>query len=339
MNEEKNEEEKVTIRHTINAEETFTLAKDVFDIRCFIKNVYNNRAVIARRLNVLTLSLSFIFTALYVAYLLATGLLKKLNFGAEIFLYVLLGAYGVLFITMLIITLAGGRKAKNVKKIKKTLSVFRLIVRLLSLAITIAALVFANLEGSVTATETALNIVLVVFSIITLIVTVIPLFCGGLGKMARWLISPVKRKYRFSTVALEWYQLTVTGGGTSLSVKKVSPEYYDDIGKCLDNFLIPQIGKKYVTAIKSPQVLAISEKAGQDTALVQGILKSIFAYAEECGYVGFNPCKDLDLQGSIEEEIKPTKKTMKDRLIGMGKKVGMSMLDKYIINSAEEEKK
>ena len=43
------EEEKVSVRHTINAEETFTLAKDVFDIRCLIKNVYNNRAVIASK--------------------------------------------------------------------------------------------------------------------------------------------------------------------------------------------------------------------------------------------------------------------------------------------------
>lgn len=34
--------ERVNIRHTISAEETFTLAKDVFDIRCFIKNVYAN---------------------------------------------------------------------------------------------------------------------------------------------------------------------------------------------------------------------------------------------------------------------------------------------------------
>ena len=48
-------EEKVNIRHTITAEETFTLAKDVFDIRCFIKNVYANRAVIARRLNIISL--------------------------------------------------------------------------------------------------------------------------------------------------------------------------------------------------------------------------------------------------------------------------------------------
>ena len=61
---EENAEEKVSVRHTINAEETFTLAKDVFDLRCFIKNVYANRAVIARRLNVLTLTVSTVFMML-----------------------------------------------------------------------------------------------------------------------------------------------------------------------------------------------------------------------------------------------------------------------------------
>ena len=55
------EEEVVNVRHTITAEETFTLAKDVFDLRCFIKNVYANRAVIARRLNILTLTVSTVF--------------------------------------------------------------------------------------------------------------------------------------------------------------------------------------------------------------------------------------------------------------------------------------
>lgn len=333
-------QEQVTVRHTINAEETFTLAKDVFDIRCFIKNVYNNRAVIARRLNVLTLSISFLFTALYIAYIFATGLMSKLSLPAEVFLYVLLGAYGALFIAMLIITLAGGRKAKNVKKIKKTLSVFRLIVRLLSLAIAIAALVFAAREGGVSATQTALNIVLIIFSIVTLVFTVIPLFCGGLGKMARWLLSPVKRKVRFSAVALEWYELTVTGGGTGLSVKKVSHEYYDAIGKCLDNFLIPQLGKKWVSSVKSALVLSVTDKAEDgDREIVEGILKSVFAYAEECGYVTFNPCKDLELSESIYVSEKPPKKTMKDRLVGMGKKIGKSMLDKYIISSSEDDKK
>ena len=91
---ENKEEEKVTIRHTINAEETFTLAKDVYDIRSLIKNIYNNRAVISRRLNLLSMSVSLVFTLFYVAYILGTGLLKKLSLQTEIVLYCLLGEIG-----------------------------------------------------------------------------------------------------------------------------------------------------------------------------------------------------------------------------------------------------
>ena len=46
------EEKERVVRHTISAEETFTLAKDVYDLRSFFKSVYSNRAVIARRLNI-----------------------------------------------------------------------------------------------------------------------------------------------------------------------------------------------------------------------------------------------------------------------------------------------
>ncbi len=81
--ETRNGEEVVNIRHTISAEETFTLAKDVFDIRCFIKNVYSNRALIARRLNLLTLTASTVFMMLYAAYVLFTGFTRKLNFHED----------------------------------------------------------------------------------------------------------------------------------------------------------------------------------------------------------------------------------------------------------------
>ena len=115
--ENKKDDEKVTVRHTINAEETFTLAKDVYDIRSLIKNIYGNRAVIARRLNILSLSVSLVFTLIYVAYIIFTGLLKKLSLGSEIAMYCLLGVYGAMFVTLFIVTLCGlGVKAKNIKK-------------------------------------------------------------------------------------------------------------------------------------------------------------------------------------------------------------------------------
>ncbi len=278
------EEEKVSVRHTINAEETFTLAKDVFDIRCLIKNVYNNRAVIARRINICTLSVSLVFTLLYVAYMLFLGILNKVTFFAEIALYCLLGVYGALFITLLILTLCAVRaKTKNVRKLNKALSAIRLTVRL-----------------------------------------------------ARWLLSPVKVKYRFSTVALEWYELAVTDGGDSKAVKRVSEKYFDDIGRCLDNFLIPAFGKKYISAIKPSAVLNVADRAPEeDRALTEGVLKNVFAYATECGYVTFDPCRDLKFEGSIEEEEKQ-KSTAKSRLMGIGKKIGMSILEKYINKNTED---
>lgn len=338
--ENKNEEEKVNIRHTINAEETFTLAKDVYDIRSLIKNIYSNRAVIARRLNILTFSVSFAFTLLYVIYIIATGLMKNMSLGSEIAIYCLFGAYGAMFITLIILTLCmASAKAKNVKKFKIILSYFRLAVRLLSVAITIVALVFATLGGEYSANHIAIDIILIIFSIICLVIQLIPLLFGGFGKLARWLLSPVKIKHHFSTVALEWYELAVTSSGESKTTQKVSQKYFDEIGICLDNFLIPALGKKYVSTIKPATILGVVDQAAQeDKAIIEGILKSVFAYAEECGYVTFNPCRDLNFQGSVDEEEKP-KKTIKSRLFGWGKKVGMNLLDKYIEKSTDTEDK
>lgn len=338
---EDKEEEKVTVRHTINAEETFTLAKDVYDIRNLIKNVYNNRAVISRRLNLLTLSVSFIFTLLYVAYIVGTGLMNKLSLHMEVVLYCILGIYGVLFVALFVLILCGtGAKASNVKKFSKVLSYFRLVIRIFSLAISIFALVLATRGGEYGAKYIALDVVLIVFSIICMVFQIIPLLCGGMGKFARWLLSPVKIKYRFSTVALEWYELTVTSGADSKSVKNVSRKYYDEIGVCLDNFLIPELGKKYVSAIKPLQILAVADKAPvENKPLVEGILNNIFAYATECGYVTFDPCRDLKMEGSINDDEKP-KKSVKSRLLGaVLNKVGKPLLDKYIDGVTDKEDK
>lgn len=70
--------------------------------------------------------------------------------------------------------------------------------------------------------------------------------------------------------------------------------------------------------------------------MLEGIFKNVFAYATECGYVSFNPCKDLELEGSVEEEEKPRKRTMKDRLLNVGQRLGKSMLDKYITGATDD---
>lgn len=217
------------------------------------------------------------------------------------------------------------------------MSYFRYAVKILSLVISVVALVLAAGGGEYSAQHMAVDVVLIILSILCIFVQAIPLLFGSLGKLARWLLSPVKIKYRFSTVALEWYELAVTTGGESKSVKKVAKKYYDEIGVCLDNFLIPSLGKKYVSAIKPVQILNVADEAAEDKPLVEGILKNIFSYATECGYVTFDPCKDLNFEGSIEEEEKQPK-TFKSRLAGMGKKIGMSMLNKYIDKNSGNEK-
>ena len=223
IEEEEVVEEKVNIRHTITAEETFTLAKDVFDIRCFIKNVYANRAVISRRLNILSLTVTTLFTLLYAGYVLLTGFTQKLAMDFKLVLYILLGIYGALIIVLIIIFICQSRaNTKRAKKIKSVLKIFKLFVRLVSLAISVLALVLSGMAGGESASGMAVNALIILFSVIMLIMQVIPLLFGGFGKMARWLLSPVKAKHRFSSVVVEWYELAVSGTGTSGSVKKVS---------------------------------------------------------------------------------------------------------------------
>lgn len=339
---EEKEEEKVVIRHTINSDEVFTLAKDVYDIRNVLFNIYNNRALIGRRLNMLTMTCSLAFTLLYVAYILFTGLIKKLSIGLSIALYCILGVYAALFALLIILTICEiGAKAKNIQKYSKTLALFRLAIRLVSIAITAVALAFAMGKEEYAAKYVAVDIFLIIFSLACMIIQVIPLLCGGFGKLARWLLSPVKIKCRFSKVALEWYELMVTSGSESKTVKKVAKKYYSEIGVCLDNFLIPAFGKKYINAIKSAQILSVVSLATEeDRPLVEGICKNVFEYANECGYVTFDPCRDLKFEGSIDVEEKGAG-TVKSKVFGLGKKigasVGMSLLKKFVDRKSDEE--
>lgn len=336
-NQNEQEEEVVNIRHTITAEETFTLAKDVFDIRCFIKNVYANRAVISRRLNFLTLTVSTVFMLLYSAYVLFSGLTKKLNFTYGVVLYAFLGAYAALFIVLITLSICSSRSStKNVKKYKKVQKIFKLLVRLISLAISIAAIVLSGGEAS----NVALDILIIIFSVITIIFQVIPLLFGGIGKLVRWLLSPVKVKVKFSKVILEWYELAVSGSAQGGAVKKVSKKYFNDIGAVIDNYLIPALGKKYISSITSSALVSVVARIDEkDKPVLEGVLKNVFAYATECGYVTFDPCKDLNFEGSVEEEEKPQKTTLKGKLLKMGEKLGKSMLDKYITGSSDKKDK
>ncbi len=335
---EQQTEEHVNIRHTITAEETFTLAKDIFDIRCFLKNVYSNRAVIARRLNILTLTVSTLFMLLYSAYVLFTGLTKKLGLEFRIVLYVMLAAYVVLFIVLITISVLGSRAGtKGVIKVKRTITVVKILVRLLSVAISITAIVLSRTGAETAADNVAVDILIIILSVVTIIVQLVPLLFGGTGKLVRWLLSPVRIKYRFSKVILEWYELAVSGNAKSGAVKKVSSKYFENIGTQIDTYLIPALGKKYINSIKPAALLSVVDRATEeDKPVLEGILKNVFSYAAECGYVTFDPCKDLNFEGSVEEEEKPPKQTLKGRLLNFGIKKGKSMLDKFIAENTDE---
>lgn len=334
------EEEKVKVRHTITAEETFTLAKDVFDVRCFVKNVYANRAVIARRLNLLSLSVSALFTLLYAAYLIFGGLFGKLGLGMEITVGVLFGVYVALVVAVVVVTLCSrDAGTKSMRRISGVLKIFRLCIRLMSLAVSIAALSLAASGGEYAAPNLAAGVLIIVFSVIVLIFQLIPLLFGGTVKLVRWLLSPVKAKFRFSSVILEWYELAVTGTAPKGATKKIAEKYFDDIGRVTDSILLPALGKKYINTIKPAALLGVVQRApDEDRALVEGVLKSVFSYAAECGYVNIDPCKDLNFEGSVEEEERQ-KKTVKDRLFVIGKKIGKTVLDKYIASATDEEER
>ena len=333
---EETEAEERKIRRTISAEETFTLAKDVFDIRCFFKNIYSNRAVIARRLNIFSLICSLLFTMLYTAYNVWVIVTGRLSLGLEIAIYCLLGVY-VIFAVCLVITTLCAEKAntKTVKRYKKTLKIFRFCVRIVSLAMAIIAIA-ATSSGGGSAAETAFSIVLIVFSVLCIIIQSIPLIFGGFANLARWAVSPAKGKARFSAVLVEWYELVLSGNADQPYTKKISKKYIEDIGKCIDGFLIPRLGKRRITDIDAQTIYdATFSYPEEGREIIEGVFKNVFGYAEDCGYVNLNPTRNMELEGSIEEPSKKPRRTVKSRLLGLGKRIGKSVI-KSVLKDDED---
>lgn len=316
--EEQPEQQTAEIRQTINTKEATTLAKDVYDIRNFIFFVYNNRAVIARRLNIFSLVCGIIFTILYAAYNAWNIVKGAVTTGQQIAVYVLLGLYAALIIAFIVVAVCSNKaNSKTVKKYNTALKIARMCIRLTSIAMAIAALVISPQNG----TAAALRVVMVVFSIILIVIQAIPLLCGGVAKLARWAMSPAKGKTRFSKVILEWYDLVCTGSSIS-SAKKVSKKYIDDIGTCIDDYIIPATGKCYINKITATDIMALADGYTGDRSLIEGILKNVFKYALDCGYVYDNPTRGLDLEGSIEDkEANPVKKVKKGISRWAGKKL------------------
>ena len=326
------QEKERTVRHTISAEETFTLAKDVFDLRCFIKNIYSNRAVIARRLNLFSLICSLVFTMIYTGYAVYSILTGKIiSLGLEIALYVMLGIYAVFVVLLILVSaFAGDANTQTVKKYNRALKVFRLCIRIISIAMAIAALMIGSGEATGTL-HVALETVLVIVSVIIIVIQAIPLVFGGFTNLARWAVSPAKGKTRFSVALLEWYELVRGGAETLHSTSKISPRYVDDINRCIDSHLIPALGKRYITSIDAKLIYSTVDALPAELKEIgEGIFKRVFEYAEECGYVNHNPTKAMELQDKLEEPEKKPRRTIKSRLMRIGKKLGKSILKSYI---------
>lgn len=327
------DEEEKKIRHTISAEETFTLAKDVFDIRTFIKNVYANRAIIRRRINIVSLCVGMIYTLLYASYVLYRAFGRTMSNAQQIWVYAFVGVYALVLIALLIIGIFSSRATtKNLKKYSLSLKIIRLVLKLLSIAMAISAIVMSASSGK---SSVALDITIVILSIISLIVMTVPMFFGGIGKFVRWLLSPVKVKYRFSVVVMEWYGLATTGKDTKSAHTRVAKKHYEAIDRLIDGALIPVLGKRYINTIKPATLLDLVENCPEDDRpVLEGVLNSVFAYAAECGYVIFDPCRDLNFVGTVEEE---KKRTFKERFAGIGAKLGKRVLDKYIASTSDDE--
>lgn len=316
------------IRHTISSEETFTLAKDIYDLRCVIKKIYANRAQIGRRLNIVSLAFSLAFTAAYAALVLYLGIAGDLSAGAVTAVYVILGAYAALFVAMAVCSLALGRgTVKTYRRNGRILKIFRFLVRVASLAMSIAALAVSFSQGG-DVLGLAVRTVVAVVSVVSIILALIPIIFGGLGGLARWLLSPTKVNKRFSAVVLEWYGFAAAPASDFVSTQKIEKSRLDDICRCVDGHILPVLGRRKLGGIDANKIFAAVQNAPQaDRATVEGTLKNIFDYAVECNYIAVNPCSDLGLEGSIEVYTKPKKEPLKVRI---GKKIGSSIIKQFL---------
>lgn len=276
----------------------------------WIKPVYDNRAQISRRLNAVSTAISIIFFMLYVPFLLFGKLYKDLKVGWDIALYVCIGVYVATIIALFAVTLASGKSTSTAmaKKHKKTRKIILFIVRLASLAIGITALVISAANGSKSSTGAVLDTIAIVFAVMSIIFSSFPLIFGGAAGFFKWLISPAKVKFRFSVVALEWYQSLTTESVINKSYKKLIKKYGESIGQIVDGYLLPQLGKKYIKSIDRDALLKVLDTIPQEKHnLAEWTIKQIFEYSEECGYVLVNPCKEMELEGDIQLEEKQKK--------------------------------
>ncbi len=115
----------------------------------------------------------------------------------------------------------------------------------------------------------------------------------------------------------------------------------------MDNVLLPALGKKKVANVNSGHLITLVERVPEgDRHITEGVIKNVFEYAMECGYIVSDPCKEIELQGSIEVEEKkkkakaaqktqkPKKPTLKERI---GKKIGKKLVSTLLGDTSADE--
>lgn len=276
----------------------------------WVKPIYDNRAQISRRLNAVSTAISIIFFVLYIPFLLMGKLYKDLSLGLDVAIYVCIGVYIATLVALLIVTIVSGKSTSTAmaKKHKKTRKIVLLIVRLASLAIAITALIISAARGSKSQVGAALDTVAIVFAVMSIIFTGLPIIFGGMAGFLRWLISPAKVKYRFSFVANEWYQSLTSEQQLNKAIKKAAKRYGDKMGAFLDDYFLPALGKKYMNAVDRSALFKLLDSVpAEERNIAEWMTKEIFDYAEECGYVKINPCREMALEGDIDiDGKKPT---------------------------------
>ena len=282
----------------------------------WIKPVYDNRAQISRRLNAVSTAISIIFFLLYVPFLLFGKLYKTLPLAWDIAFYVCIGVYLATIAALFAVTLLSGRSTSTAiaKRRKRSRKIILFALRLASLAIGITALVISAASGSKDRTGAVLDTIAIVFAVMSIIFASLPIIFGGAAGFFKWLISPAKVKFRFSVVALEWYQTLTSEAVLNKSQKRLIKKYGESVGQIIDEYLLPQLGKKYVKAIDRAALLKVLDVIPQEKHnLAEWTIKRIFEYAEECGYVMNNPCKEMELEGDIQLEEKQKKAETKKK--------------------------
>ncbi|MGN0807064.1 MAG: hypothetical protein ACI4MN_01270 [Candidatus Coproplasma sp.] len=315
-NEKQDKSKKSSVKKVVDAidvaKNAYTDVVEPFYVS-WIKPIRDNWPQIKRRWNALVTIVSIVFFLLYVPMLLFTKIANGLSLGWDIALYVCLGVYVVSFIIMIAVYIASSKSAstKASKRRKRAFKVIMLVLRIASVALSITAIAVSGVSEYI-----VLDTILLVIAITSIVFTSLSLVFDGLIGFIKWLVSPAKKRRKFSFVAFEWKQALDEGRREqNKKAKKAYDKNSARVAECLDNHLLPFFGKAYIDAIDGNNIKSFLETLPEDDKNVcEWVFKDMFEYAVICNYIKKNPCKGLGLSGDIAKEKPPKRKKEGGRL-------------------------